>query len=147
MPRDGAQASEWHQALMDLGATVCTTRRPKCNECPVNDLCAARPQFSGEKSQSIRYAELSETMPALKVAERAQPTQQGWIGTARYYRGRIVEALRGSINGAIPFDELGPRVREDYSALEHEGWLKELLAALERDGLVVVQGGGVVLPE
>jgi A/G-specific adenine glycosylase len=29
------------QGLMDLGATVCTRRKPRCNECPANTLCAA----------------------------------------------------------------------------------------------------------
>lgn len=29
------------QGLMDLGATVCTRRRPRCGECPVRALCAA----------------------------------------------------------------------------------------------------------
>jgi len=29
-----------NQALMDLGATVCTARNPRCGECPVRMLCA-----------------------------------------------------------------------------------------------------------
>ena len=29
------------QGLMDLGATVCTRRRPRCGECPVRAFCAA----------------------------------------------------------------------------------------------------------
>jgi A/G-specific adenine glycosylase len=33
---------EWNQAMMDLGATVCTPRAPRCDACPVADLCAAR---------------------------------------------------------------------------------------------------------
>ncbi|MFT5050833.1 MAG: A/G-specific adenine glycosylase [Chlamydiales bacterium] len=32
----------WNQALMELGATVCTPRRPKCEVCPVRLSCAAR---------------------------------------------------------------------------------------------------------
>ena len=146
-PGSGAQASAWHQALMDLGSTICSTRHPKCDECPVNDLCAARPQFSSEQSPPIRYAELSETMPTLRIAERAQPTQQGWIGTTRYYRGRIVEALRGNANGAMRLDELGPLVREEYAAAEDEAWLRGLLTALERDGLVARKGDAVSLPD
>jgi A/G-specific adenine glycosylase len=31
----------WTQALMELGALVCTPRRPQCSECPVEDVCAA----------------------------------------------------------------------------------------------------------
>ncbi len=30
-----------NQALMDLGATVCTARRPRCPTCPVRGVCAA----------------------------------------------------------------------------------------------------------
>ncbi len=146
-PRNGAQASAWHQALMDLGATVCTTRRPKCNECPVNDLCAARPLIHDKSAASIKYAELSETMPTLRIAERPQPTQQGWIGTTRYYRGRIVETLRNHVNGAMPLDELGPQVRDEYNPAQHLEWLRGLLAALERDGLVMVKGDLAALPQ
>jgi A/G-specific adenine glycosylase len=35
-------AGEWNQALMELGATLCTTRRPGCGRCPVRSECAAR---------------------------------------------------------------------------------------------------------
>ena len=30
----------WNQALLDLGALVCTARAPKCDECPVRAFCA-----------------------------------------------------------------------------------------------------------
>ena len=147
VPRDGGRASSWHQALMDLGATVCSARRPRCDECPVNELCAARPLFSGDDSPSIRYAELPETLTTLSVAERPRSTQQGWVGTTRYYRGRIVEALRNHANGAMELGELGPLVREDYTPTEHGDWLRGLLGGLERDGLVVAPGEVVGLPE
>ncbi len=32
---------DWNQAMMDLGATVCVPRTPRCGACPVVDLCAA----------------------------------------------------------------------------------------------------------
>jgi A/G-specific adenine glycosylase len=38
------QASSFNQALMDLGATVCTPRNPLCRECPLTDLCLAERQ-------------------------------------------------------------------------------------------------------
>lgn len=31
---------QWNQALLDLGALVCTARAPKCKECPVRASCA-----------------------------------------------------------------------------------------------------------
>ncbi|MBL8487082.1 MAG: A/G-specific adenine glycosylase [Rhodocyclaceae bacterium] len=32
----------WHQAQMDLGATLCTRTRPRCADCPLADTCVAR---------------------------------------------------------------------------------------------------------
>ena len=31
---------QWNQALLDLGALVCTARAPKCGDCPVRSSCA-----------------------------------------------------------------------------------------------------------
>jgi A/G-specific adenine glycosylase len=36
------RAGDYNQALMDLGATVCTPRAPACDRCPLRSLCAAR---------------------------------------------------------------------------------------------------------
>ncbi len=34
---------DFNQALMDLGATVCSARRPKCGECPMATMCRSYP--------------------------------------------------------------------------------------------------------
>jgi A/G-specific adenine glycosylase len=36
-------AFDFNQALMDLGATVCVARKPKCDECPMAKLCRSFP--------------------------------------------------------------------------------------------------------
>lgn len=36
------RAGEWNQALMELGALVCTPRDPSCGRCPLADHCRAR---------------------------------------------------------------------------------------------------------
>jgi A/G-specific adenine glycosylase len=41
VPREGG-AGDWNQALMELGATVCSPRDPDCDRCPVADRCRAR---------------------------------------------------------------------------------------------------------
>jgi A/G-specific adenine glycosylase len=56
---DPARAGDFNQALMDLGARVCTPRSPACPNCPVNDDCVAR--------QTGRQAELP-VLPAPKAA-------------------------------------------------------------------------------
>lgn len=40
MPRD--RAADFNQGLMELGALVCVPKNPKCSECPVRSLCAAK---------------------------------------------------------------------------------------------------------
>jgi len=42
MPRrPGPDPGTWNQALMELGATVCTPRAPRCGRCPVRAHCRA----------------------------------------------------------------------------------------------------------
>ena len=71
------QSARWNQALMDLGSAVCVSRRPDCPRCPLSAWCQAR-----------RGAEIRD-LPSLR------PKRQGaFSGSQRYYRGRIVAALR-----------------------------------------------------
>jgi A/G-specific adenine glycosylase len=64
-----ALAGDFAQAMMDLGATVCTPRNPRCLICPLAENCAAR--ASGEP----------ERFP-VKAAKKAKPFRRGtafWI--------------------------------------------------------------------
>jgi len=53
-PRQGKRAWRFNQALMELGALVCTARKPKCPECPVRSDCLA--VRSAERIRSPRAA-------------------------------------------------------------------------------------------
>jgi A/G-specific adenine glycosylase len=39
---DPTRPGDWNQALMELGATVCTPREPRCDVCPLMPWCRAR---------------------------------------------------------------------------------------------------------
>jgi A/G-specific adenine glycosylase len=39
---DRKAPGDWNQAMMELGATVCTPKSPRCGECPVASWCVAR---------------------------------------------------------------------------------------------------------
>ncbi len=55
---------DFAQAMMDLGATICTPRRPACSLCPWRDACRA-------------FAEADpETFP-VKAAKKAKPVRKG----------------------------------------------------------------------
>jgi A/G-specific adenine glycosylase len=47
------QAGAFNQALMDLGATVCTPRRPNCGQCPWSEQCRAK-QLGIQESLPVR---------------------------------------------------------------------------------------------
>ncbi len=36
------RAGEFNEALMELGATICTPRSPQCDRCPLNKICLAK---------------------------------------------------------------------------------------------------------
>jgi A/G-specific adenine glycosylase len=121
LPR--SQGYTWNQALMDLGATVCTARAPKHDICPLALQCAGRELVGrGEARAAERPADYRV----------AQPFEQ----TTRYFRGRIVARLRElELGETLPVAELGPVLRPDF-ADEHTEWLAGLVEGLRRDGLV-----------
>src|SRR5262249_22231780 len=49
-----ARPGDWNQAMMDLGATLCAPRSPRCEECPVAFACAAR--LAGREREIPRRA-------------------------------------------------------------------------------------------
>jgi A/G-specific adenine glycosylase len=57
---------DWNQAMMELGATVCTPKSPRCDECPVEKWCRARKLGIAEKLPSARKkrASVDVTMAA-----------------------------------------------------------------------------------
>jgi A/G-specific adenine glycosylase len=51
-----ARCGDFAQAMMDLGATVCTPRNPGCERCPVNDYCAAQADPEGFPVKAVKAA-------------------------------------------------------------------------------------------
>ncbi|KAJ3267706.1 hypothetical protein HK104_005685, partial [Borealophlyctis nickersoniae] len=47
---DRTRPGHFNQALMDLGATICTPQNPACGKCPVNEVCLA---FAEQKAHKI----------------------------------------------------------------------------------------------
>ena len=45
---------DWNQAMMELGATVCTPKSPRCGECPVAQWCRARKLGIAEQIPAAR---------------------------------------------------------------------------------------------
>ncbi len=75
VPEAVERSATWNVAVMELGAVVCTARNPRCDVCPVQDVCAwvrsGRPEHDGPRRRA-----------------------QAWHGTDRQVRGAVVQALR-----------------------------------------------------
>jgi A/G-specific adenine glycosylase len=67
---------DWNQAMMELGATVCTPRSPQCLLCPVADFCKARKlgltEVIPEKRNKRSVVEV--TLASLVLVDRAERT-------------------------------------------------------------------------
>ena len=57
---DEDHAGDYAQALMDLGATICTPRSPRCLMCPVSEFCEA---YAAGKTDSIPAAPVKTKRP------------------------------------------------------------------------------------
>ncbi|WP_353509275.1 A/G-specific adenine glycosylase [Intrasporangium sp.] len=103
------EANIWNVAVMELGALVCVARGPRCEECPIADLCAwnvsGRPAHEGPPRRG-----------------------QAWHGTDRQVRGEILRRLRDE-HRALPLaalEDAGPNVVQVMRCLD----------SLVADGLV-----------
>lgn len=72
---------DYAQAVMDLGATICTPRRPACALCPWNEGCCARDEG------------LAEQLPA-KQPKSAKPTRRGMAWAALNAQGEVLTVTR-----------------------------------------------------
>jgi A/G-specific adenine glycosylase len=124
LPRENP--SGWHQALMDVGATLCTVARPRCHGCPLQPHCQAAPHLQDGVSRKVAEASVPY-----------KPRQSPFAGSSRYYRGRIVDALRTlPIGASVGLADLGRSVRTGFDGGGLAEWLRALLDGLQRDGLV-----------
>ena len=92
-------AAAFNHAMMDLGATVCTARRPRCDVCPVAPFCRS-----------------AGKVPA-PVPRRA--ARQRFEETDRFARGRIVAAL--AAGQQLPGGLGEERTERALAGLERDG--------------------------
>jgi A/G-specific adenine glycosylase len=121
LPADTQHAEIVNAGAMELGQMVCTARNPRCDDCPIADLCVWRaagyPVYAGVRSRA----------------------QKPYAGSDRQARGTIMRELRRAQT---------PRAREALAALwpDQQAQFARALASLLHDGLVVLNDDGYSLP-
>lgn len=113
LPEDAPTAARVSVALMELGALVCTARKPECGTCPVSDACG----FSGQE------------VPAGPSRKR-----QRYKGTNRHVRGEVMALLRDA-------DEPVERARID-AVWPDARMLDEAVSQLIAEGLIGTDESG-----
>ena len=101
------RAASFNQATMELGATVCTARAPRCGVCPVARWCASagRP-------------------PVAPTPSRPGQAATRFEDTNRWVRGRVVAAL--AAGHALPADIAPERLAPALDGLERDGLIRRV---------------------
>ena len=110
LPPDDADAAVMNAAAMELGAVVCTARAPRCEVCPVAELCAWR---------AAGYPDTGD----------ARRRQARYEGSDRQARGAVLKVLREASPAAVPVADV---IADWPDARQRDRAIDSLIA----DGLV-----------
>ncbi|MCL1906820.1 MAG: A/G-specific adenine glycosylase [Propionibacteriaceae bacterium] len=121
VPEDTEDSVMWNQAAMELGALICQVKNPDCGSCPLDTLC----QWRGAGYPADIYA--------------GQRKPQGYEGTHRQARGRIMALLREAEGDLVPIETL-------MNLPSKNSLLAEAIESLATDGLAVRADEALRLP-
>ncbi len=102
--------------MFDLGATVCTGARPRCDACPLRRQC--------------RWRRAGRTEPDPWRARPGVRSQSTFSGSDRQGRGRLLEALRqgavarGALTDACGWPDDVARAERTAAALVADGFAR-----------------------
>jgi A/G-specific adenine glycosylase len=87
-------AADWAHALMDLGATICVARGPRCDACPIRTWC---------RTTQVGFSAIDDGAGSRpKSGARSTP----FPTTSRWLRGRILDRLRDATDDAwVAFED------------------------------------------
>ncbi len=122
----GAMPGEWNQAMMELGATVCTPRGPRCEACPVAQFCRARKMGIAEQLPAKRGKRATEKVT---IAAAVLLDRQG--------RTALIKQSGGLFSGMWQFPAVtvnggDPRVRLAEHWAPQDGTTKDLTQRKKR---------------
>jgi A/G-specific adenine glycosylase len=127
VPQDGG-AGEWNQALMELGATICTPRSPSCASCPLERRCkaSANGRVLELPRTKTRRAPIEVELEARLVDALRDPLPVADVAVANVLLAPV-ETILGRVNVAAV-------VTSGYLAREvpaHRGWERVVTKILD----------------
>jgi adenine-specific DNA glycosylase len=113
------KSSEWHQALMDIGAQFCKANQATCEFCPLQEHCSSAFNVRIEK----------------KKVGKTEPSHRGIPN--RIWRGRIIEFLRNANEYRTDKYELLRGIFGESIDEKDQTWFEERISpALIKDHLI-----------
>jgi A/G-specific adenine glycosylase len=122
---------DFNQALMELGAMICTTKEPKCNMCPVQSSCKAFEKGCQELIPEPKKVSLNEITAVIGLIHKGskyliqQRPEQGLLAGMWEFPGGKVESqkdkgLKTALMREI-FEELGQEclVGDEFCRVRH----------------------------
>ena len=114
-----ARPGDYAQAMMDLGATICTPKRPACDLCPIDQACAAKARgdpeaYSLRRPRAVRPTRRGTAYVAVRrdravLLRKRGPS--GLLGGMAEVPGSKWGATAPSIDGGAPLDLNWRKVR------------------------------------
>jgi A/G-specific adenine glycosylase len=132
---DRKNPGRWNQAMMELGATICTPRDPKCESCPLSRQCAAhRAGTEGSLPGKKRKPETIRIEKTLLIIRRGgklllvpSPRVNGFWDLPEPFEGARPGALLGEFSHSITYHRYRFEVREARATRlpKDHRWFKE----------------------
>ena len=109
----------WTHALMDIGATLCRPREPRCDACPAKESC----RYTADAARTTGLE------PRPRTRSRPRQPAVPFNTTNRWLRGRILDRLRLAPDGewVVLAEAVGSHELDRVHAAAH---------ALARDGVI-----------
>ncbi|MBY0522585.1 MAG: A/G-specific adenine glycosylase [Gemmataceae bacterium] len=115
LPR--TRVGEFNQAVMELGALVCTPAKPRCGKCPLASMCVARKQGLQETipvpPTKPKVIEVREVAVVIRHGERVLLVQRP--GTGRW--ARMWEFPHGALRAKEAPDDAALRLARELTSL------------------------------
>ncbi|MBI2147824.1 A/G-specific adenine glycosylase [Candidatus Woesearchaeota archaeon] len=127
---------DYHNALMDFGATVCTARAPKCESCVFNKQCVSVKKYTKQQMEDV-------------ASRIFKTTQSKFEGSNRYYRSMILKEVQRKQGQLV--EELAKvlsmqKTLSEQAPLPAVAQARSLVRQLEKDKLIAEKNGRVYLP-